>query len=184
MTRKKPQTKEVPMSKNITVQGIDLPVVDQFAEGHVLTAIEAAVLSQTYNENLRNNFANRVKEAKESLGEAFNIDTPYTVGEGEAAKSFASISEQWAAHTEAYSFGARRVGGGGKRTTDPVQREALRIARASVESAIRTKYGKLDAVAKEKIAELVESLAAREDIQTKARENIANMGSVDLGIEV
>jgi hypothetical protein len=180
MTRKKTPTKEIPMSKNITVQGIDLPVVDQFAEGHILTAVEAAVLSQTYNENLRNNFATRVKEAKEVLGEDFNTETPYTVGE----KSFASISEQWAAHVEAYAFGTRRVGGGGKRTTDPVQREALRIAKASVESAIRTKYGKLDAVSKDKITELVESLAAREDIQDKAKANIANMGSVDLGIEV
>lgn len=96
----------------ITIAGKPFEVEPRYAEGHTLTANEASALNQTYFENLRNNFATRAKE-----------------GEDQAAFS---------AYAESYQFGVR-TGGGGSR--DPVETEAMNMARDSVKAIIK-KSGK------------------------------------------
>jgi hypothetical protein len=187
-----PEKEETPMS-TIVVQGSALPVSTRYAEGHVLTAIEAGVLNQTLFENMRNNFASKIKAARTALGlgddDILDTSIPYstTAGEGEAAVTteHKSIDEQWAEHSEAYQFGVRRVGGGtGKRVGNPYEREALRLAKAAVEKKVREKYGKLNAVPKETLDALIEQHSKSEAVVAKAKENVDALGDIDLGIEV
>lgn len=150
---------------NVTIQKQTYTLADKYAEGHTLSANEAAALNQLRAENLRNNFASTVKKA---LGE----DGTGTPPSQEAFDTFA----------EAYAFGVRRVG---TRTGDPVAREAKRIATDKVHAAVKAKYGKLDAVDKAQLAKTIDDLAVREDIVALARQNVeaANeiAGDLDLG---
>ena len=61
-------------SHDITVQGLVFPARQIFDEGHELTGVEAGVLNQTRDENLRNNYAAKIKavmkeEGAESAGD-------------------------------------------------------------------------------------------------------------------
>jgi hypothetical protein len=49
--------------EQITISGHSFNVPVRYEEGHELTAGEASALNQTYHENLRNNFAKKVKDA-------------------------------------------------------------------------------------------------------------------------
>ena len=108
--------------EQITIAGKQFTAPLRYEEGHELNANEAAALNQTYHENLRNNFAGRVKEAVESG--AFD--------QTEMQKTFNE-------YAEAYQFG-QRIGGGV--TRDPVMSEAMRMAKVKVRDklakAIRT----------------------------------------------
>lgn len=112
------------MTEQITIAGevFDAPV--RYEEGHELTAGEAAALNQTFHENLRNNFAKRVKDAKDNG--SFDLD---------------ALKAEFAAYAEEYAFGIRTGGGGA--TRDPVLAEAMNIARGQVRAAIRKKGLKL-----------------------------------------
>jgi len=149
---------------NITIQKHTYTLADRYAEGHALSANEAAALNGLLGENLRNNFASTVKKA---------------VGEDEAGTP--PSQEEFDTFAAAYSFGVRRAG---VRTGDPVAREAKRIATDKVEAAIRAKYGKLDAVSKESKDKTIADLAAREDIVALAKSNLEAAASIadDLGI--
>lgn len=159
--------------RQITIQGLIFEVDDKYAEGHSVTANEASALNQTRAENLRNNFAAKVKEAKDEVGEGNELSD----------KDVATLRAEFTKLVEAYEFGIR---GGGVRITDPVQKEARRLATERVHTAIKEKYGKLDAVSKDNITNLIDNLAAREDIQALAKANIAAAQSlaVDLNLDV
>lgn len=101
------------MSHTITIAGKPFSVEPRYAEGHVLNTNEASALNQTFFENLRNNFANSAKEGK--------------------------TQEDFDAYASSYQFGVRTGGGGGSR--DPVEVEAMNMARDSVKDAIK-KAGK------------------------------------------
>jgi hypothetical protein len=62
---------------DITIQGMVFSARQIFDEGHTLSAVEAGVLNQTRDENLRNNYAAKIKalmkDAKvEDVGELDN----------------------------------------------------------------------------------------------------------------
>jgi len=100
------------MSHSITISGRQFSVEPRYAEGHTLTANEAAALNQTYFENLRNNFASKAKEGADQ-----------------------SAFDEYAA---SYQFGVR-TGGGSSR--DPIEVEALNLGRDAVKDLIK-KQGK------------------------------------------
>ena len=58
----RPRSNGVTTMPTITIQKQLFNVPNRYAAGHVLTEGEANALNQTYHENLRNNFAGRVKE--------------------------------------------------------------------------------------------------------------------------
>ena len=90
----------------ITIAGLEFKVPSPFHVGYTLKSEgEASAMNQTFHENLRNNFAKRVKDA----------------GEGETAELQAALDE----YAQSYQFGVRA---GGTRTTDPVRRRALELA--------------------------------------------------------
>lgn len=134
-------------TKVIKCQGLELVAPQPYAEGHVLLANEAQVLNQTYTENLRNNFASRIRsaaEAAEKAGETYAPDMD-------------QLQAEFDAYVAEYQFGVRRSGGGSSASTlDPVEREARKMAEAKVKAAIQAKGHKIKDVPKEKLAELTE----------------------------
>ena len=151
--------------EQITIAGKVFNAPLRYEEGHELNANEASALNQTYHENLRNNFANKVKDAVEEG----NYDQ-------------AAMQAQFDEYAQAYQFGLR-VGGGAVR--DPVMSEAMRIAKAQVRDklsrAIKTPgnkhYGKkLTSFEASAISEAAKKLIERDDkIMDLARQRVQEL---------
>jgi hypothetical protein len=138
----------------ITVQGIALSVPAPFVEGHVLRPNEAAVLNQTYAENVRNNFASSVVAALLETAKTagiVNADTTELTPDQKAQAmqllTVADVQSKLDEYLKTYDFGVRRSGGG-TRVADPVEREALVIAREEVRKALKNKGVKVSEVDK------------------------------------
>jgi len=148
-----------------TIAGESFQIPQPYAEGHVLTAGEASQLNQVYAENIRNNLAAKVKELKE----AGTFD----------AESFQETVDEYCA---AYQMGVRTGGGG--RTSDPVQAEALEIARTLVRNAIKAKGIQISSVPAAKITELAKAaIASNPKILETAKARVAeaqSLASIDL----
>lgn len=102
----------------ITIQGQIFRVPLRYAAGHTLSEGEAGALNQTYHENLRNNFANKVRDGVE------------------AGIPLETLQQQLDDYASEYQFGAR-VGGGYR--GDPVMTLAMNIAREMIRQAIKAK---------------------------------------------
>lgn len=133
----------------LTIQGTEFTIPQPFVEGHSVTAGEASALNQLLAENTRNNFAGKMKIRAEK-GEA-----PYT-------------QEDLDAYVAEYEFGVRRAGSGEARLS-PVEREARRIARDRITTALKSRNQKVD---KEKMEELVTQLASRESVIKEAEKRV------------
>lgn len=158
--------------QTIKVAGIEFEVTGRYAEGHVLTAIEANVLDQTRFENLRNNFTPKVKKAEEAAKAAgVELDVE-------------KLRAEFATYADEYQFGVKREGTG-KTVTDPVEREALRMAKELVKGALRNNGQSIKAVGAEKIAELASGLLEkRPSIREEAKRRVEQakaMGNDILG---
>lgn len=112
--------------QTITIQGYDFEAPAPYAEGHVLSIAEAATLNQTLGENLRNNFAKRVKTEKDKA-EGGTIS-------GDVLKT---LYDEFASYAEEYEFAGKRRSGSTK--IDALTREARRIAKGIVMEALRKK---------------------------------------------
>lgn len=130
--------------KNITVQGLSLAAPQPYEEGHALTVNEASVLNQTYLENLRNNYAGKVKKACEDNNVENAVDLHDTVK--------ATIQTDFDTYCEAYEFGVR-----GGRESDPIRSQALTMATERVKAALKSKGVKLADVGVEKIRAMAET---------------------------
>lgn len=98
-----------------------------------LTEGEANALNQTIAENLSNNLRKRLVEGI-TTGEGDSKTTrPYTAEEAQAA-----VDEYLAE----YEIGVRRAGSGERQVTDPVEREARKIARQKAVELIKAQGGK------------------------------------------
>lgn len=99
----------------ISIHGKTFEQPDRYAEGHVVNANEAAVLNQTFMENIGNNFRSTVKEwtgTDEELQAKFNE------------------------YASAYAFGTR-VARGPAAPSDPVGAEAHRLALVFIKKLIQ-----------------------------------------------
>jgi hypothetical protein len=127
----------------ITVAGQTFKAPQPYTAGHVLNANEASALNQTYAENLRNNFAGKVKEAQEAG--TFDLEV------------FQGRFDDYAGE---YEFGVRTGGG---RSGDPVTAEAMGITRDLVRKALQKAGHKLADVPAAKISELAKAQLAKTD---------------------
>lgn len=142
--------------EQITIAGEVFNAPLRYEEGHELNANEAAALNQTYHENLRNNFAKKVKDAKEA--NAFDM---------------ATFQADFDKYAQTYQFGTR-VGGGGGAVRDPVMAEAMRIAKGQIRVAIKAKGGKVSDYEGTAITEAAKGLIARDEkILEMARAHVA-----------
>ncbi len=126
--------------EQITIAGEIFNAPVRYEEGHELTAGEASALNQTYHENLRNNFAKKVKDAKES-----------------GAFDLAAFQTEFDKYAEEYQFGLR-VGGA---VRDPVLSEAMNIAKNQIRAALRKKGVKLASIDASAITEAAKKLLDR-----------------------
>lgn len=129
--------------EQITIAGKVFNAPLRYEEGHELTAGEASALNQTYHENLRNNFAKKVKEAVDA-----------------GAFDEAAFQSEFDAYANTYAFGVRTGGGGA--TRDPVMAEAMNIAKNQVRAAVKKKYGKVTAAEPSAITEAAKKLIAKD----------------------
>lgn len=98
-----------------------------FSAGPItLSAGQAAVLNQTLAENVSNNLRQKLVEGQRN--DAGEITGPHT-----EATAQALVDE----YVSEYQFGGRRSGGGGARITDPVEREARKLARAAATDFVK-----------------------------------------------
>lgn len=105
-----------------TIGGLSVQVPEPYAEGHPLTAAEAAMLNQTFAENISNNM--RSKAANED-------GTPLSADEFQAA-----VDE----YVAAYEPGVRQGGGGGgQRALTPVEVEVRNLATAKLKEILKGK---------------------------------------------
>lgn len=136
--------------EQITIAGQVFNVPVRYEEGHELTAGEASALNQTYHENIRNNFARQVKEGLESGNE-----------------SLESLQKKLDSYAEEYQFGIR-TGGGAVR--DPVQAEAMNIAKSHIRALLRKKGRKVSDVASSAITDAAKKLLAHPEHGPKINE--------------
>lgn len=130
-----PPVNESGSTETITIQGYEFIAPAPYSEGHVLSAAEAGVLNQTYQENLRNNFAGKVKAAKE----AAELE-PGT--EGYAAFDHEGMQALFSEYAAGYQFGVRRPGASSE-SKDPVISRAMVQARKLIRDKIRERGYKL-----------------------------------------
>lgn len=125
-------------TKEITIAEKPFAVLQPYVAGHVVTEAEAKALNQTRAENIRNNMASKVKAAYAG-----------TAKEGEPTAE--TITQFVADYDAAYVFTLASVGGGARKT-DPIEVEALKIARGMFADFCSGKSLTVKAV-KEKIGE-------------------------------
>ena len=171
-------------TKSIIIQGMsfDSPVV--YSAGHALTESEARALNQVRHENLRNNFAAKVKA---------HLDG------GEGAPTATELPALFAEYAAAYDFAMPGVGGT-TRTLDPIEKEAMSLAKDLLRNALEAQGKKLTApktatdeqkaAYKAAIDAKLEEIAGRDQILAIAKKNIAakkkNLDalSADIGLDM
>lgn len=143
------------MARKVTIQGQLFDLDDPYAEGHTCSAMEAKALNQTRAENIRNNFAGEVKKLQ---GDADALT------EAQVAQLQAQLNE-YASKYE-FSVGAGRV-------TDPVEKEAKRIAKELLDAKIISKGTSvkkyIEAQGQDKYDGLLAQLMEKEEIQKEAQ---------------
>lgn len=156
----------------LKIQGLIFSFTPRYAEGHVLTTDEAAVLNQTLGENLRNNFANEVRKALDALPQPAEGEPAPSL----SAETVADLEARFAAYQTSYIFKGPRQGAG---PMDPLERETRKVAAA----LLRAKLAELNhkVPPKEQFDELVERIVAtRPEVRAEAQrrlESAKNAGS-------
>lgn len=113
---------------------VNVDVPQPFATGaHTLTEGEASALNQIVAENLSNNLRAKIVEGKITGEGAGATSEPFTDAEAQA------LVDTYLAE---YELGVRRAGSGEPRVTDPVEREARKIAREKAKNYIKEQGGK------------------------------------------
>lgn len=152
------------MENTVTISEQPFTIPSKFVEGHVMTGNEARALNAYRAELIGHGFRKSVKEA-------------VAAGTFDAAAVQAEINERAAS----YEFGAA-----GGRRIDPVEREAIDIATASMKKALEAKGTSIAAYKKanpEKFAELIANFAAKPEVIEKAKKIVASRAknTIDLG---
>lgn len=169
--------------KTIVIQGLDFQVSWPYAAGHTCTEAEAKALNQTRKENLANNFAKRVKDAK-----ALDEKNGNTAETAKLASEFEKLDAE-------YEFTLANVSAAAK--LSPVDREARSMAKAAIVANLASKGRKLSDVPagltkdewEAKVAARIEEIAAQDNViaaakkQVAAKEKAISAVSLDLGLD-
>ena len=170
-------------TKTIVIQGLDFQISWPFTAGHVCTEAEAKALNQTRKENLANNFAKRVKDAK-----ALDEKNGNTTEVSSLAAEFAKLDAE-------YEFTLANVSAAAR--LSPVDREARSMAKAAIVANLASKGRKLSDIPagltkdewEAKVASRIEEIAAQDNViaaakkQVAAKEKAISAVSLDLGLD-
>ena len=147
---------------NLTIAGEVFEVADdpKIIAGQPLTEGMVASLQQTRRENIRNNFASKVRDATND-------------GEDELSQDDKNqLQQQLNQYAEAYEFGVRAPSA--RRVTDPVEKEARDEVRRTIQQRHFALHGKR--VAGEPLTEAVEAVMMgphADEYRNIARERLA-----------
>jgi len=150
-------------TQTILIQGLQFSAPAPYNEGHVLSEAEANVLNQTFGENLRNNFASVVKAARTALNlpDKTDLTDPTVLGE---------LTAKFAEYASSYTFSGRRAP---RIVADPVEREAIRIAKSIVTEHLAAHKVLVKNLPEGRMDSLVsELLSKRPDIRVEAKRRI------------
>lgn len=176
------QVNEQTPHEGYTVQGLTFQMPQPYVTGpHELTEGEASQLNQVLAENLRNNFAAKIRAKIEAYKTANNIAEDQEVGVDVLDKD--ELDTEFAEYAAKYEFGVRQAGAGGPRApADPVGKEAHKIAWDRIKTALTKKNIKLDSVSKEKRGELIEqTLAKYPAIREEAERRVNAVADIAIG---
>lgn len=150
-------------SAEITIQGHTFVVPTPFTEGHKCSKAEAEALNQLLKENLRNNFASKLRKAKEDHGEAIPED------------KLIMLKSSFQKYADDYTFQGRKVGV----PRDPVTAEATKIAKDKVREALAKRGVTVKSLAEGRFDSLVaEVLAKYPAIRAEAQRRVSAQASV------
>lgn len=161
-----PHIHEQTPHEDYTIAGKVHKIPQPYEEGHALTNGEASQLNQVFAENIRNNMAAKAKAHDEAGTYEPN-----------------SFQTEVDAYCAGYEMGVRQGGGG--RVSDPVEVEALLIAKGLIVDKIKASGKiKLSDVPAAKVTELAkEVLSKNPQIRETARANVAARQAI-AGIEL
>lgn len=143
-----------------TINGMQFELSAPYAEGHVINDIEARVLNQTRAENIGNNTRAKIKEMQDANASEQEI-TDYVLGvDAEYVFTAAGVSS------------ARKL--------DPVEREAVKIARELLKGHLASSGRKLtvapegmtDDEWEEKVTAEVERISQLDEVVKAAKKNV------------
>lgn len=145
--------------KEITIQTIAFEVSQPYVTGHTCSEAEAKALNQTRSENIRNNTATLVKTALKEAGV-----TEVTGEDGEVSNAQNDLSddamlelvEKVSEYDGDYEFTMASVGAG-RASRDPVEVEAMKIARTSVTAGLKAAGYTVKSYTHDEAGELIES---------------------------
>ena len=164
------KTEEIPYT-SITIQGLLFDVKQPYSEGHVLTAGEASQLNQVRAENIRNNFASTIRTAITTYREANKLGEDEEVPLDQLDKD--DLDDKLAEYDATYVMGIRGGPTGPRTPTDPIMREAYRIAQEKVKTALKKKNVTISSVSKEKMDEYIKGVIAKyADIMEEAKRRV------------
>jgi hypothetical protein len=160
------ETPTASLTKEITLQTLAITVSTPYVAGHVVTEAEAAALNQTRCEAVRNNTARFVKAALETAGK--DEEGNQIALDQEALDT---VVAQVSDYDDAYQFTLASVGGG-KTSRDPVDVEAMRMAKSLVADKVRKAGKKLGDFTKDQLATVYADTAADENVRAVAAANV------------
>lgn len=144
----------------ITIQGIPFEYTNKYAAGHSLNEAEANQLNTVLGENLRNNFASNVKKAKEEAGEGMEL----------SEDTLATLRTAFAEYEQTYVFAGKRAA---RAPSDPVKAKARKMARETIEAALRSKGIKPADLAEGKMDELIDAyLEKHPEVSDEAKRQV------------
>lgn len=160
-------------TKEITIAGVAFTAPQPYIAGHPLTDGEAKALNQVLAENLRNNFASKVKAALNGAEEL-------------TADQKATLDDEFGAYASAYEFNATTVRAS-RAAVDPVEAEAIKIAKQVVSVKLKEVGKKRSDISDETYNAAIDKVAASEGVLKMARKNVAdrkNAASIELDLGV
>lgn len=145
-----------PPTSPVTIAGVSFTITLPFLSGHVCSAGEARVLNIARTDAIRNSFARRVKEVLGSRTEGLSL------AENERLQAELAVLDA------NYSFRPDEP----LRSADPVQAEALRIAKSKVEEALQKRGVKLESLSSEQLASKIVQVSTLDAIQQEAKSRV------------
>lgn len=143
----------------LTIAGLTFQVPRPYKQGDILTEGEASQLNQVFSENLRNNFAAKIRSKIDEYKKASGLSEDQEVGADVLDKD--TLDAEFEEYAEKYEFGVRAASGGPRAPSDPIGREAVRIAWERIKAALKKKNYQLDSISKEQKAKLIADALAR-----------------------
>lgn len=160
-------------TRSKVIGGLSFTISDPYSEGHTINANEALSLNQVRAENIGNNFRDKVAKVVEEAGGI----------EAVTEEQLAALQAELTDYESKYVFHA----GGGGRVTDPVEKEAKKIAEELLHAKIKQAGHAIATYKKEKADKYGENLAkimADEGVQKEARKIVASRQKLASSVSV